>query len=109
MVKKLVVLVGVLAVAVIARDKAVWRYVLPVALVGAGVSTYHYLHERFPDSVSTSCSLEASCSTLWIWEFHFLSLPGMAWVGFVAIITLMLIARSALRREVGPNPQEVPA
>jgi len=102
-------LVVVLAVAVIARDKAVWRYVLPIALIGAAVSTYHYLHERFPESVSTACSLEASCSTLWIWEFHFLSLPGMAWVGFVTICTLMLIARSALRREAGPDPQEVPA
>ena len=102
-------LVVVLAVAVVARDKAVWRYVLPIALIGAAVSTYHYLHERFPESVSTACSLEASCSTLWIWEFHFLSLPGMAWVGFVTICTLMLIARSALRREAGPDPQEVPA
>ena len=102
-------LVVVLAVAVIARDKAVWRYVLPVALLGAAVSTYHYLHERFPESVTTACSLEASCSTLWIWEFHFLSLPGMAWVGFITICTLMLIARSALRREAGPDPQEVPA
>ncbi len=102
-------LVVVLAVAVIARDKAVWRYVLPVALLGAAVSTYHYLHERFPESVTTACSLEASCSTLWIWEFHFLSLPGMAWVGFTTICTLMLIARSALRREAGPDPQEVPA
>ena len=92
-------LVVILLVAVLRRDRAVWRYVLPLALIGAAVSTYHYLHERFPESVSTSCSLEASCSTLWIWEFHFLSIPGMAWVGFVTIATLMLIARSAIRRD----------
>ena len=93
------------------------------ALIGAAISTYHYLHERFPETVSTSCSLEASCATLWIWEFHFLSIPGMAWVGFVLISTLLLIARSAERRD-GPvrsdavgaedrmtatEPEEVPA
>ncbi len=109
----------ILLVATIRRDRLVWRYVLPVALIGAGISTYHYLHERFPDSVSTSCSLEASCSTLWIWELHFLSIPAMAWVGFVLISTLMLIARSAARRDLTdphltddpsdePENQEVP-
>lgn len=107
----------ILLVAVIRKDRAVWRYVLPVALIGAAISTYHYLHERFPESVSTACSMEASCATLWIWHFHFLSIPAMAWVGFVTISTLMLIARSSLRRSgsdadidaLNPHPQEVPA
>ena len=107
----------ILLVAVIRKEKAVWRYVLPVALIGATISTYHYLHERFPDTVSTACSLEASCATLWIWHFHFLSIPAMAWVGYVTISTLMLIARSALRRhapdadidDFDPDTQEVPA
>ncbi len=113
-------LVVVLGIAALRKDRGIWRYVLPIALIGAAISTYHYLHERFPDSVSTSCSLEASCSTLWIWEFHFLSIPGMAWVGFVLISTLVLIARSAERRagsvlaagagpSLDPSPQEVPA
>lgn len=107
----------ILLVAVIRKDKAVWRYVLPVALIGAAISTYHYLHERFPDTVATACSMEASCATLWIWHFHFLSIPAMAWVGFVTISTLMLIARASLRRsdaeadldDLDPDTQEVPA
>lgn len=116
-------LVVLLGIAALRRDRGIWRYALPIALIGAAISTYHYLHERFPDTVSTSCSLEASCATLWIWEFHFLSIPGMAWVGFVLISTLLLIARSAERRD-GPDrsdavgaedrmtatePEEVPA
>ncbi|UDY35431.1 disulfide bond formation protein B [Dermatobacter hominis] len=115
-------LVVVLGIAALRRDRGIWRYVLPIALIGAAISTYHYLHERFPDAVATSCSLEASCSTLWIWELHFLSIPGMAWVGFVLIATLVLVARSAERRSRSggavagragrtddPSPQEVPA
>lgn len=112
-------LVVVLGVAALRRDRGIWRYALPLAVIGAGFSTYHYLHERFPESVSTSCSLEASCSTLWIWELHFLSIPGMAWVGFVLISTLLLVTRAAERREssaavpsappIEPHPEEVPA
>lgn len=91
-------LVVLLGIAALRKDRGIWRYVLPVALIGATISTYHYLHERFPEAVATSCSLDASCATLWIWEFHFLSIPGMAWVGFVLISTLLLIARSGERR-----------
>lgn len=116
-------LVVLLGIAALRRDRGIWRYALPIALIGAAISTYHYLHERFPDTVSTSCSLEASCATLWIWELHFLSIPGMAWVGFVLISTLLLISRSAEKRDesvrsdaVGAGdrmtvtePEEVPA
>lgn len=112
-------LVVILGIAALRRDRGIWRYALPLAVIGAGFSTYHYLHERFPESVSTTCSVDASCSTLWIWEFHFLSIPGMAWVGFVLISTLLLVARSAARRDQSsaatldlpsePHPQEVPA
>lgn len=114
-------LVVVLGIASIRRDRGIWRYALPLAVIGAGFSTYHYLHERFPDSVSTSCGIEASCSTVWVWELHFLSIPGMAWAGFVLISTLLLVARSGERRAATTDasdlsdaptdhhPQEVPA
>ena len=66
---------------------------LPLVLVGAGISTYHYLVERFPDSISTACSTSTPCSTVWIWKYHFLSIPGMAWVAFITIAVLILLAR----------------
>ncbi len=111
-------LVVVLAIAALRRDRGVWRYALPLASIGACISTYHYLHERFPDAVSTACDLNASCATVWIWELHFLSIPAMAWVGFVLIATLLLLARAADRRTPArplhgptndPDPEEVPA
>jgi disulfide bond formation protein DsbB len=66
---------------------------LPMVVVGAGISTYHYLVERFPDDISTACSTETPCSTVWIWKYHFLSIPGMAWIAFVTIGVLLLLAR----------------
>lgn len=92
-------LVVLLGIAALRRDRGIWRYALPIAVIGAAVSTYHYLHERFPEAVTTSCDLSASCSTVWIWELHFLSIPGMAWVGFVLVSTLLLVARAAERRD----------
>ena len=108
-------LVILTAVAWFRKDAAVKWYALPLVVIGAGISTYHYLIERFPDQVSFSCNTDVPCSTVWIWKFHFLSIPGMAWVGFLLIGTLVLLARPAPRsgddaRTLSEHPdEEVPA
>ena len=86
-------LVVILTVASLRRDRTVWWYVVPQALIGLGISIYHYLIERFPDSVSFSCSSDVPCSTVWVWKFHFLSIPAMAGLGFALIITLRAAGR----------------
>ena len=98
-------LVVILAVAALRRDRQVSWYVVPLAVVGAGISIYHYLIERFPDSVSFSCSADVPCSTVWVWKFHFLSIPAMAGIGFALIITLVLLGRSAGPRDVRGTPR----
>jgi disulfide bond formation protein DsbB len=89
--------VVLLGVAALRRDASVKWYVVPLAVIGASISTYHYLLERFPESISAGCSVEVPCDTVWVWKFHFLSIPGMAWVGFLLIATLVLLARPAPR------------
>jgi disulfide bond formation protein DsbB len=81
------------------RDRDVRFYVLPLVVIGAVIATYHYLLERFPDTVSSSCSTDIPCETVWVWKFHFLSIPGMAWIGFLLLGTLAVLARP--RRPVG--------
>jgi disulfide bond formation protein DsbB len=81
----------VLGVAALRRDHTVKWYVVPIALIGASISAYHYLLERFPDSVASACSTDVPCSTVWVWEFGFLSIPAMAGVGFALITTLVLL------------------
>ena len=82
----------ILGVAALRRDTNVRFYVVPVAAIGLGISIYHYLLERFPDSVTTACTDDVPCETVWVWKFSFLSIPAMAGIGFAAIITLVLIA-----------------
>ena len=83
----------ILLVAAIRRDAAVKWYTLPLVLIGASISTWHYLLERFPGSVPKMCTDEVPCETPWIWKYHFLSIPGMAWIAFLTIAVLVLLAR----------------
>lgn len=71
---------------------------IPMVLVGAGVSTYHYLEQRFPDDISTSCSVDAPCSAVLVWKYHFLSIPAMAGIAFLTIALLLALARPASGR-----------
>lgn len=103
----------ILLIAAVRRRRDVAVYAVPLAAIGAAISTYHYLHERFPDSVSTTCSAEVPCSYTWIWELHYISIPMMALSGFLAIITLLLSApRDPSKRAVpasdplDPSPEE---
>lgn len=111
-------LVVILVVASLRRDRSVKWYVVPQAVIGLGISVYHYLVERFPDTVSFSCSTDVPCSTVWVWKFHFLSIPAMAGLGFALIITLVLLAGAApgttdaVRDDSSDDdrhPQEIPA
>ncbi|MCB1270221.1 MAG: disulfide bond formation protein B [Microthrixaceae bacterium] len=84
-----------LLLGVAAIGRWVWiRWIsIPMVLIGAGISTYHYVLERFPEDIASSCSTDVPCTTVWIWKYHFLSIPGMAWLGFVTIAVLLALAR----------------
>jgi disulfide bond formation protein DsbB len=85
----------ILGVAALRRDVMVKWYSVPLLIAGLGVATYHYALERFPDTVKFACTTDVACETVWIWKFHFLSIPGMAWVAFATIAVLVLLARTS--------------
>lgn len=63
------------------------------ALGGAGVATWHWLIERFPSLEETSsCDLTNPCSLIWFERLGFITLPYMAFSGFVLIVTLLAFA-----------------
>jgi disulfide bond formation protein DsbB len=83
----------ILTIAAFRRDVSIRIYAIPLALIGAAISTYHYLVERFPDQVSFECNTEVPCSVTLVWKFHYLSIPGMAWLGFLTIAVLLAYSR----------------
>jgi disulfide bond formation protein DsbB len=79
----------VLGIAAFTNDRRIRRYVLPVTLVGAAISAYHYQLERFPDQEAVACSKEIPCTTIWFEQFGYITLPLLALSGFLLIATLV--------------------
>ena len=85
----------ILLVAVAQRNREASRhnvtlYAVPLALVGAAVSTYHYIVEWYPTLESSVCSLDVPCTTIWFRRFGFVTLPFMALCGFLSVAILLL-------------------
>ena len=80
--------------AAIANDRRVARYLLPLPLVGAGVSIYHLLVENGVVEQAKACLLSApgGCATKWINEFGYVTIPTLALTGFVLLIELLTLA-----------------
>ncbi len=84
----------VLLVAAIRRDRSVRWYALPLCVIGAAVSLYHYLIEWNPQWEGSACDVSVPCSVPWFREFGFVSLSFMALCGFLAIAALLTIPRT---------------
>jgi disulfide bond formation protein DsbB len=94
-------------VALIRRDRTARWYLLPLAVVGAGISTWHYLLEWNPQWEGESCSLFGpACSAPWFRQFGFVTLAFMALCGFVAVIVFNTVsfARFDEHHDPGGNP-----
>jgi disulfide bond formation protein DsbB len=85
-------LVVMLGIAAWRRDDGVGRYVIPLAAVGALISTYHYALEWLPGLDSGVCSATVPCTVVWFRQFGFISLPYLALSAFTLIITLVWLA-----------------
>lgn len=82
-----------LAIGISVRDKWIPRIVLPLSVIGMGVSSYHYLLEKtdlFPKD--TFCRAGVSCVTVWINWFGFITIPFLALTAFTIITIMCIIA-----------------
>lgn len=85
-------LVVVLGVAAIRRDHGARLTGGIIAGIGAAVSMWHLLVERYPNLGSSSCDVVNPCSIRWVEEFGYLTIPGMALSGFALIGVLLVVA-----------------
>lgn len=72
-------------------DRNVLRYVIPPALIGAGISVWHLANQWI--TPGTTCGVGASCSVRYVTEFGFVTIPFMALSGFIAIIGMLYAVR----------------
>jgi disulfide bond formation protein DsbB len=72
------------------RRETPTAYFVVLAALGAPISIYHYLIERFPDLESGTCSTSVPCNYVWFEELGFITLPLMALMAFLAVLTVCL-------------------
>jgi disulfide bond formation protein DsbB len=84
---------AILAVGLLRRDLNVSYYVLPLTVIGQGVSTYHYLLEKTDifDATAT-CLSGIPCTTIWINWYGFITIPFLAMTAFFIITIMSLLA-----------------
>ncbi len=82
-----------LVIGAVRGDRSVRRYAAPLALIGAFISSYHVLLERFPNLETSACDPNNPCSLIWVKKLGYLTIPTMALTGFVGILALLLVHR----------------
>lgn len=81
----------ILGIAAWRRDAAIKIYAIPVLCIGVVISLYHSWIQWFPPSSGTSfCTVDAPCTTKFVNEFDFVTLPFMALSAAVFMIALLL-------------------
>jgi disulfide bond formation protein DsbB len=77
-------------------DHRVARYLLPLPVVGAGVSVYHLLVENGVVEQAKAClaSAPGGCATKWIDEFGWMTIPTLALTAFVLLTGFFVLAAS---------------
>lgn len=106
-------LVLVLGVGFLTRDAGVWRYGLPISVVGLLIAAYHVLIQFQPALDAGTCTAAAPCTARYVAVFGFVSIPVMAGSGFLLISGLLLAVRAvdgALHEadSTDPGPHPVP-
>ncbi len=98
----------ILPIGLLRRDRGVSTYVLPLALIGISISSYHLLIERGFIQESNACKVGVSCAVRYINWFGFITIPLLAFIGFAII----LLSTSAVWREAPsaapPAPEPAP-
>jgi len=86
-------------------DPRAARYLLPLPVVGAGVSVYHLLVENGVVGQTQTCLISApgGCATKWINEFGYVTIPTLALTAFALVFAFLLLAAFEPLATVGTN------
>lgn len=98
-------LVLVLGVGAWLADGRVWRFGLPLSVVGLGIAIYHVTIQWRPTlQVVSSCSEGAPCTGRYVAVFGFISIPTMAGAVFLAVSALLLLLLAVERSDRASRP-----
>ncbi|QUG40400.1 disulfide bond formation protein B [Psychrobacillus sp. INOP01] len=85
-------LVIFLGIAFYQNDAKVYKYILPLSVIGMLVSSYHYALQKIPSlSEFSACTNGVPCSGQYINLFGFVTIPFLALIAFTFITGMMLV------------------
>jgi disulfide bond formation protein DsbB len=95
-------------VAALFNDHRAARYLLPLPVIGAGISVYHLLVENGVVEQTQACLISApgGCATKWIDEFGYMTIPTLALTAFALTFALLLF--SLLESSGDPDAPQLP-
>jgi disulfide bond formation protein DsbB len=91
----------ILGIAVYLNDEGIYRYALPLSVIGLIISGYHTLLQKIPYLQQFEmCTTGVPCSKDYINWLGFITIPLLAFIAFTIItICLTLIVRSQKEEE----------
>jgi disulfide bond formation protein DsbB len=92
--------------AAVAGDHRVARYLLPLPLVGAGVSVYHILIENHAIATPQGCQIGVGCAVKWMNEFGYMTIPTLALTSFLLLIAFLALAATGSGDDAASLPAD---
>jgi disulfide bond formation protein DsbB len=84
----------ILGLAVYKKDLKIIPYSLALSIIGLLISAYHnYIYYLSAITPITSCKPGVSCTTKYFATFGYITIPMMAFTGFILIISLLLFTK----------------
>ena len=92
-------LVVIFLVGLFPLDRNVVRYALPIAVIGWGISVYHYLlYSGYIPETMQPCSEGVSCAEINLELLGFITIPMLSILSYSAIIALLLVFKKRTNR-----------
>jgi len=92
-------LVVIFLVGLFPLDRSVVRYALPIAVIGWGISVYHYLlYSGYIPENMQPCSQGVSCTEINLELLGFITIPMLSILSYSAIIAFLLVFKNRINR-----------
>lgn len=100
--------VVLLAIASYRNDRRIIPYIIPLCAIGGSISIYHYLQQKIPAFAKVvPCSSGIPCNYDYLNWFGFITIPLLALIAFIMIITLLWIGREQAVEAVDEEEQDL--
>ncbi|OAB45797.1 disulfide oxidoreductase [Paenibacillus antarcticus] len=81
-------------------DRKIISYVLPLSIIGGSISIFHYLEQMVPGFAKVApCSVGIPCNFDYLNWFGFITIPLLALIAFIMIISILLCGRNKEEEE----------